>query len=125
MSHLQTYEKPKASATHKDATINEKQGVTKSSLTFPISSSKILQAHLGGLEKFLYAKLYHHPRVAKMSEQGMRIIEVLFKHFLTHPRKMPEHYQKHIENDGLHRIVSDYIAGMTDRFAHKEYDRIQ
>ena len=83
------------------------------------------KSELAELRQFLYAKLYRHPHVQAMSEQGTRIIAALFKHFTAQPQEMPEHYQDRIAQDGLQRAVSDYIAGMTDRFAHKKYAQLQ
>jgi dGTPase len=69
------------------------------------------------LKKFLYEHLYKHRDVSKMSDQGKEIIFVLFEYFLKHPSKIPTSFLEREEEDGKYRIICDYIAGMTDRYA--------
>ncbi len=76
------------------------------------------------LKKFLTHFLYNHPSVKKMGQTGMNTIEKLFFYFLDNIDKIPESYQKRIEEDGKHRIIVDYIAGMTDRYATQAYNDI-
>ncbi len=88
-----------------------------------IGFSKGMASCLQVLHKFLYTKLYSHPRVIEMSKHGAHVIETLFHYFIRYPEKMPQHYQELITKEGLglERVVADYIAGMTDRFAYQEY----
>lgn len=76
------------------------------------------------LKDFLYANLYRHPRVIRMAVKAERTITELFKAYLSEPSILPRHIQGHIEERGLEQTVCDYIAGMTDRFAVEEYDRL-
>jgi dGTPase len=69
------------------------------------------------LKKFLGDKVYSHPDVVSKSEKGQKIIEYLFHFLLKNPEKIPESFLKKREKDGIHRILSDYISGMTDRYA--------
>ena len=48
----------------------------------------------------------------------------LFQFFLEHPERLPENYQEEAHYQPLHRLVCDYIAGMTDRFAMREHERL-
>ncbi|MCH1910970.1 deoxyguanosinetriphosphate triphosphohydrolase [Leptospira noguchii] len=76
------------------------------------------------LKSFLYEKLYRHEDLIRMSDYGKKIIESLFHYFLKHPEKIPETYKERIEDESLHRVISDYVAGMTDRYAEKIYQSL-
>jgi len=73
------------------------------------------------LKQFLSANLYRHPRVLQTTEQAKEIIKDLFLAYLHTPTEMPESF--HARHD-RERAVADYIAGMTDRFAAKEHQRL-
>ncbi len=88
---------------------------------YPVHYSAEMREILGRLQRFLFRKLYRYPRVEQMSRRGARIIEFLFREYVERPGMMPEHFQQEVESAGLYRVVSDYIAGMTDRFAAREY----
>ena len=76
------------------------------------------------LKQFLNRKLYRHPKVAKMSERSQRVIRGLFAIYLKKPKLIPaEFVQDSPVRDDLPRLVADYIAGMTDRFALAEYQK--
>ena len=73
------------------------------------------------LKAFLHSHLYRHYHVMRMNIKAHRIIGDLFRVFMDDYRLLPPQYQK----QGDHaRAVSDYIAGMTDRYAIREYRRI-
>ncbi len=76
------------------------------------------------LKDFLYENLYQHWRLMRMDLKARRFITDLFQAYLNSPFVMPENTQKQIEQRGLPRTVCDYIAGMTDRFALKEYNKL-
>ncbi|MCR9144154.1 MAG: deoxyguanosinetriphosphate triphosphohydrolase [bacterium] len=88
---------------------------------YPVRYSAEMREILGVCQKFLFRRLYRYPRVERMSRRGARIIELLFYEYVERPGMMPEHFQREIDSVGVYRVVSDYIAGMTDRFAAKEY----
>jgi len=76
------------------------------------------------LKEFLMKNLYRHYKVLKMQEKAKRYIKALFDVYLSEPRQLPEQFQKRIGKDGKKRVICDYIAGMTDRFAQEEYARL-
>ncbi|MCB1158268.1 MAG: deoxyguanosinetriphosphate triphosphohydrolase [Leptospiraceae bacterium] len=76
------------------------------------------------LKKFLHENLYHHPKVEENSNRGKEIIEKLFQYFLKNLQKVPESYLNRIQEDGEYRVVCDYIAGLTDRYAEQKYKEI-
>ena len=78
------------------------------------------------LKKFLHTHLYRHYRVMRMSAKAHRIISELFGVFMEDSRLLPTQFQSHgtREDSGRARVVADYIAGMTDRYAIREHKRI-
>ncbi len=76
------------------------------------------------LKDFLYNCLYRHHRVVRMAVKAERFVTELFNTYLDEPEQLPPTVQKAIEQRGLHRAVCDYIAGMTDRFALEEWQRL-
>jgi dGTPase len=77
------------------------------------------------LKRFLRANLYQHYRVNRMSAKAQRIVRELFEVFMHDPSLLPDDYQKQSNNDqNKARAVADYIAGMTDRYAIREYQRL-
>ena len=78
------------------------------------------------LKRFLYDSFYRHYRVVRMASKADRIVRRLFDAFVTEPEQLPTATQQRVDAQpgGLHRVVCDYIAGMTDRFAVLEYKRL-
>jgi dGTPase len=76
------------------------------------------------LKDFLYMNLYNHYRVVRMAVKAERILENLFTAFVNEPKILPEQFQNSIDKKGLEDTVCYYIAGMTDRFAIDEYQKI-
>jgi dGTPase len=80
------------------------------------------------LKRFLNRNLYRHFHVQRMSHKAGRVIRALFELFMDKPRLLPPDVQERIRaGEGeAHkaRMIADYIAGMTDRFAIAEYSRV-
>jgi len=76
------------------------------------------------LKDFLYANLYRHYRVMRMAVKAERIVTDLFKAYQAEPAIMPRHVQNKIQQRGLERTICDYIAGMTDRYAVEEHQKL-
>jgi dGTPase len=76
------------------------------------------------MKDFLYANMYRQHRVVRMAVKAEQIITDLFKAYQSDPEILPEHVQESIGNRGLERTICDYIAGMTDRFAVQEHQKI-
>ncbi|MCL1833709.1 MAG: deoxyguanosinetriphosphate triphosphohydrolase, partial [Leptospirales bacterium] len=76
------------------------------------------------LKQFLKENLYQHYRVTRMSLKSQKIINELFHIYTEHPDTLPASYKEIIENQGITRTVTDFIAGMTDRFALEEYRKL-
>jgi dGTPase len=94
----------------------------------------------GELEQFLRDRVYRHHRVLRMTASGKRILKALFAEYVTNPELLPERHLSRwagAERVGgapplpgrrpvaeVERVVGDYLAGMTDRFAQQEYRRL-
>lgn len=76
------------------------------------------------LKDFLYANLYRQYRVMRMAVKAERTITELFGAYQAQPAILPPHVQGQIETYGLERTICDYIAGMTDRFAIEEHQKL-
>ncbi len=76
------------------------------------------------LKIFLMENLYQHYKVIKMQEKSKRIIEALFSIYIKETNQLPPQFHKTIPEFGKERVICDYIAGMTDRFAQCEYERL-
>ncbi len=76
------------------------------------------------LKKCLFAKLYRHYRVERMAEKAERILEALFNAYTKNPRIVPPNFMSGYQDEPIERIVCDYIAGMTDRFALQEHKKL-
>ena len=76
------------------------------------------------LKDFLYNNLYRHHRVVRMAVKAERIIGDLFRGYQSDPEMLPEHVQGLLNERGLERTICDYIAGMTDRYAVEEYQKL-
>jgi len=76
------------------------------------------------LQQFLLRNVYTDPKAASREENARRIIRDLFAAYLNDPALLPERYRRRVDGDGLHRVICDYIAGMTDRYCTKEWERV-
>ncbi len=76
------------------------------------------------LKDFLYTRLYRHHRVVRMAVKAERILSDLFRAYCAEPAILPSHIQELLEERGRERAITDYIAGMTDRFALEEHQKL-
>jgi dGTPase len=78
------------------------------------------------LKLFLYERLYRHWRVMRMQAKAQRVLEAIFEAYTQEPAQLPDAVQARIAvtKEPMERIVCDYMAGMTDRFALDEYARL-
>jgi len=83
------------------------------------------------LKRFLRAKLYNHPKVREVMDEAGSTLKDLFDAYMDDPSRLPPEHQSMVaraESDGgkpaRARVVADYVAGMTDRFAYQERDKL-
>ncbi len=86
--------------------------------------SEDMQKKRKELREFLMNNLYKNFRVIRMSDKAGRFIAGLFKAYLEKPEQLPPSDYKKIKKSGIHRVICDYIAGMTDRYALDEYKKL-
>jgi dGTPase len=76
------------------------------------------------LKTYLFQRMYTHYRVNRMKSKARRILDSLFRAYQEDPALLPPPYQQKTRSEGKERIICDYIAGMTDRFAIEEYEKL-
>jgi len=76
------------------------------------------------LKRFLWQRLYSHYKVERMRVKSERFITLLFESYADNPTLLPTAYQEKFDTCGQMRVICDYIAGMTDRYALDEYRRL-
>jgi dGTPase len=86
-----------------------------------VGFSADMKARTAELKKFLFARLYRHPQVMQTTGQAQQGVRELFAAYVDRPAEMREDFAVRAD---LHRSVADYIAGMTDRFALREHERL-
>ena len=81
------------------------------------------------LKDFLFERMYRHDKVNRKTDQVKRVVQALFAHYLAEPATLPAGWQaagadRRTDESTRARLVADYIAGMTDRFALEKYRRL-
>jgi dGTPase len=76
------------------------------------------------LKDFLGNNLYNHYRVKRMSSKAKMVVDGLFRAYVENAMLLPKKYQKKLEEESQERIICDYLAGMTDRYALDEYKKL-
>ena len=84
-----------------------------------------MAANLAAIKAFLFENMYRHYRVKRMRQKAIRVVRELFEIFMNDPGVLPDEWRedaRSAEDETLRaRIIADYIAGMTDRFALEEH----
>jgi dGTPase len=89
-------------------------------------SDEVYEEHIE-LKRFLNKNLYQHQKVLDMTGKAQKMIEVLFDLYMSDPRQMPDEFIRRVgegDETARARVVADYVAGMTDRFAIAEHERL-
>ncbi len=91
-----------------------------------VNFSEALTRELRVLKDYLFTHLYRHYRVVRMAEKAQRVVADLFHAFQKNPKMLPTEFHVRIDTGNEHpeRVICDYIAGMTDRFAFDEHRRL-
>lgn len=76
------------------------------------------------LRKYLYKNLYYNPEVHGPNRRAVKMLEELFHHYSRHHDQIGEISQRRAKEDGWPRAICDYLAGMTDRYAFQEHQRL-
>ena len=83
--------------------------------------SQEMRAQSAELKRFLFANLYRHTRVVETTNQAKEIVRELFNAYLERPEELRAEFAQRPDRE---RAIADYIAGMTDRFAMREHQRL-
>jgi dGTPase len=89
-----------------------------------VRPSAELAARKRGLERFLFDRVYRHPAVLAKRNKAQQALRETFQTLVSEPDRLPVKFLRLADRDGLHRAVGDYLAGMTDRFAVEEHQRL-
>ncbi len=76
------------------------------------------------LKDFLWDRVYTHYRVIRMEEKAKRILRDLFSAYMDRPAQLPKEFSDRLPEEPEARVICDYIAGMTDRFAIEEHRKL-
>ena len=83
-----------------------------------------IESAMEELRSFMFEHVYKNP-VAKGEESKAReILKQLYRFYIKYPEKLPADFQPQLTFDGMERIVCDYIAGMSDKYAMYKYSEI-
>lgn len=82
-----------------------------------IRYSSAMDERVKQLKKFLFRNLYRHAEVVRMNERAHQILTRIFEFIENDPKMLPEDYHARLETTGTQRVIADFIAGMTDRYA--------
>jgi dGTPase len=86
-----------------------------------VAFSPAMRANIIELKRFLFRALYRHEQVQSQTQRGKVVVQDLFEAYAQRPSEMPAEYGLRPDT---HRAVADYVAGMTDRFALREHERL-
>lgn len=90
-----------------------------------IAYSAELKSRNAALRRHLYERFYRHPEVHNANENACRQMEAVFADLMNHPEKLGVRTLSRLQQDGLPRVVADYVAGMTDPFLRDRYQEIK
>lgn len=88
-----------------------------------VTFSKRTHALRRPMREFLTENLYRHYRVVRMANKAYRFIESLFNNYIDKPDQLPPNTHSRLKIEDKHRVICDYLAGMTDRYALDEYKK--
>jgi len=86
-----------------------------------VGFSEEIRAQATEMKRFLFKNLYRHPQVTQVTQDAADMVRALFNHYRVTPNALPEGFRT---EDSLERRIAHYIAGMTDRYAAKEFKKI-
>lgn len=89
-----------------------------------VTMSAAVQEQFVALRTFMFDKVYKNPVAKREEGKAQRVVAELFHYYMTHVEDLPPDFLANIEADGADRVVSDYIACMTDNYAIRDYQRL-
>jgi len=95
-----------------------------SSAETPIGMSKELETQLKKLKKLMFTKMYQHKNIVRKMYAGKQAIKGLYKGLMEEEKMLPKFYYKQLQTRKKHRVIADYIASMSDRYALNFYNEM-
>ena len=89
-----------------------------------IAFSPAMARRRAPLKRVLWDELYHHYRVVRMAHKAQRTLTALFEAYVAHPEQLPNTSRGRLGTEDPYRVICDYIAGMTDRYAIDEHRKL-
>ena len=102
--------------------IDSPAAVRQTEIVVAVSSE--LAEQKADLERFLRERVYRHPDVLTHRREAQSMLAAMFAGYRDNPQLLPRRFQGRAEQAGLARTVGDYLAGMTDRYARREFERL-
>ena len=96
----------------------------ESKLPIPIGFEPELETKIKKLKKLLFVKMYQHKDIVRKMYAGKQAIKGLYKGLMDDEKMLPEFYHKQLDKREKHRIIADYMASMSDRYALKFYNEM-
>jgi dGTPase len=92
--------------------------------SIPIGFEKELETKIKKLKKILFDKLYQHKNIVRRMYAGSQAVKGIYKGLMDEPKMLPKFYYKQLKTRKKHRVVADYIASMSDRYALSFYNEM-
>jgi len=94
------------------------------SIDMPVGFDKTLETKIKKLKKILFVKMYQHKNIVRKMYAGKQAIKGLYKGLMENEKMLPEFYYEQLDKRSKHRVVADYIASMSDRYALNFYNEM-
>jgi len=95
-----------------------------SSSEIPIGFEPLLETKIKKLKKILFQELYQHKEIVRKMYAGKKAVQGLFDALMDEPKMLPKYYALQLDSRSKHRVVADYIASMSDRYAMSLYNEV-
>lgn len=86
--------------------------------------SKPMGQMIRSLKDFLYERMYRHYRLMRMQTKAERFVHEIFQAYAREPKMLPTKTQEQLQDASLYQVITDYVAGMTDRYALQEWEKL-
>jgi len=114
------HQSPENIQSHSIATPEQVRNLSEPVITFSAET----YGELNKLSAYIKQTVFTHPMVLLMLHKARKILRELFSTFAEHRELLAEELQEKLVREDIHRIVCDYISGMTDRYAMDMYDML-
>ena len=98
--------------------------ISDTTIEIPIGFDKELETQIKKLKKLLFTKMYQHKNIMRKMYAGKQAIKGLYNGLMEEEKMLPEFYYKQLEKRNKHRVIADYIARMSDRYALNFYNEM-